>query len=536
MDFNLIKDDNIIEVHNHLKNLICKNDKDESYIDTSDFRLSDYRELNGAFERMGFDENLLIYFEEELIHNKTNISKSEFQVLIDKYFVGIDLEVIISLSFEKRAILKPFLLNVKMKQRTVEGISTSEVERLVAYLNDLIFDTQSSKKNETYSETLNRVTANLELKNCADKYIFTTNEGENIKKTILNYLSEKETDTEIEIEALEFIIKFVSNLKEILKKITVSKEEDTHLELTNVKKIDKFNDNKVNIWGYKFLVPSFIIEEDNELDAEFLGLPVYYSKILNCYLTVNSVNVNWKLWNEYETNCYYSKCIPLPLILSDFYDEIDGQGYIIEPIELDNITEKECEELFLSRIFNLVDDYDSFINSQLSVNQNPFEFITRIETLIRNYHKTDINTLRTKKTILESVNTIKSEIETLSQSLLSDDGSFLQSVFVEETKDNTLTAVQKLLFIRLMQGENLFPKHNTRLSETEKQEFEYLAPLIGSNYQELKSAKSKVEEILSKSLTEGQKVAKINDLNNVKSKFEKIIQIIEQLKLDIEKI
>lgn len=438
MNFDLIKDDNIIEVHNHLKKLICKNENNEFYIDTSEFRLSDYRELTGAFERMGFDENLLKYFEEELIHNKTNISESEFQILIGKYFDGIDLEKILSLCFEKRAILKPLLLNIKMKLRTVTEITTSEVERLTDYLNDLIFDTQISKKNETYSETLNRVSSNLELRNFYDKYKFAINEGENIKKTILNFISEKETDTELEIEVLEFIIKFVSSLKEIFNKISISKEENAHLELKNAKKISLYDDNMVNIFGYKFLVPSFIITDCDELDI-LLGISTYYSKILGGFLRVDSVCINWKTWNEYETNCFDRNYIPLPLVIEDYYNELDGTGYIIKPFELDILTEKDCDQIFIKYIFEHQMDYSHFLYTQLYENPNPFVFLSKLNSLIVNLQKIDIETLRIKKSILESIETAISEIEYLNNSIQELQSPSLPKKSEEKSQTNQLT-------------------------------------------------------------------------------------------------
>jgi hypothetical protein len=221
------------------------------------------------------------------------------------------------------------------------------------------------------------------------------------------------------------------------------------------------NDKEVNIWGYKFLVPYFITELEPD-EPEFL--PPIYCSILDGYLTSISIVVNWKEWNQYKNNCVHLGLIELPIEIEDYYDELNGECYTIKPLKLSDLTENDCIQLFLKCVFDLRFIWVEFINKQLSGNQNPLEFLAKINSLVLNYHKTDIGTLRKKKYILVSINSIKEEIENLFpplKELQSTSSPTKLEEDIEEdlaeprTLNSILILLDKIGFFQLPQVENL---------------------------------------------------------------------------------
>ncbi len=221
------------------------------------------------------------------------------------------------------------------------------------------------------------------------------------------------------------------------------------------------DDKEVNIWGYKFLVPYFITELEPD-EHEFL--PPIYCSILDGYLTSISIVVNWKEWNQYKNNCVHLGLIELPIEIEEYNDELNGEYYTIKPLKLIDLTENDCIQLFLKCIFDLRFIWVEFINKQLSGNQNPLEFLAKINSLVLNYHKTDIETLRKKKYILVSINSIKEEIENLFpplKELQSTSSPTKLEEDIEEdlaeprTLNSILILLDKIGFFQLPQVENL---------------------------------------------------------------------------------
>ena len=111
-----------------------------------------------------------------------------------------------------------------------------------------------------------------------------------------------------------------------------------------------------------------------------------------------------------------------------------------------------------------------------------------------------------------------------------------------DKKESVLDLTERSLIVALLQKHQLFPKHSTRLGQTQKMIDDFVSVLLNENIDSIEKARKKVDVFFDvKQITSSQKPFKIKNLNNIKPYFEslgkpEIISEIELMITNIDKI
>lgn len=114
---------------------------------------------------------------------------------------------------------------------------------------------------------------------------------------------------------------------------------------------------------------------------------------------------------------------------------------------------------------------------------------------------------------------------------------------IEDLKSETVSSkkslTEQLLIIHFLQKENLFPKHNTKSGETQKQNETFIANLLGQNFETVKKRFQDVKNIVeNKGTTTGNRSIRIKYLENVEIQFRSIgrTEIADRVKNTLKKV
>jgi len=229
---------------------------------------------------------------------------------------------------------------------------------------------------------------------------------------------------------------------------------------------------------------------------------------------------------------YYKYKIVKTQNIDELYKNGGDDKYIIPIYESFSWTEKvlkiENDRNFINLI-NILEDTE--IDEYLDFHYNNFEkkkklFLIHAETLIENEAEL-LNSNKDKKGIvLEWIEEKKQKFNEPKQQ-------------IQNEKKQKLTLSEKCLLILLLQENNLFPKSNIYITDT--QIFNFISGIFEKNDQDIKKAFDKARKIINKKIKQEQVRAKMENLKNIEeyTKYienKEINKRIEELKKYLQSI
>ena len=219
---------------------------------------------------------------------------------------------------------------------------------------------------------------------------------------------------------------------------------------------------------------------------------------------------------------------------------------------------QELQKIMDDIIHNIINDEDStFENEEYQRNNGSscFDLILEYYSQLRNHTK-DFPLLKNevfKKVIADLYPCFLAIDKTINDSsefwnwepLFSNPASTTQKESEkpkQEKKESILDLTERSLIVALLQKHQLFPKHSTRLGQTQKMIDDFVSVLLNENIDSIEKARKKIDVFFDvKQITSSQKPFKIKNLNNIKPYFEslgkpEIISEIELMITNIDKI